>query len=69
MLAILLSSNEWVSKTVLITGVLSLAVLGALSSYFARTSMLKGILRIVIWGVIAMAFSSWVGSLFNVQPL
>lgn len=56
-------------KTVLITGVLSLAVLGALSSYFARTSMLKGSLRIVIWGVIAMAFSSWVGSLFNVQPL
>ena len=69
MLAILLSSNEWVSKTVLITGVMSLAVLGALSSYFARTSMLKGSLRIVIWGVIAMAFSSWVGSLFNVQPL
>ncbi|GAB01972.1 VIT family protein [Acinetobacter sp. NBRC 100985] len=69
MLAILLSSHEWVVQSVLITGIISLAFLGALSSYFAKTSMLKGSLRITLWGILAMAFSAWVGSLFNVQPL
>ncbi len=69
MLAILLSSHEWVAQSVLITGITSLAFLGALSSYFAKTSMLKGSLRITLWGILAMAFSAWVGSLFNVQPL
>ena len=69
MLAILLSSHEWVAQSVLITGIISLAFLGALSSYFAKTSMLKGSLRITLWGILAMAFSAWVGSLFNVQPL
>lgn len=69
MLAILFSSHEWVAQSVLITGIISLAFLGALSSYFAKTSMLKGSLRITLWGILAMAFSAWVGSLFNVQPL
>ncbi|HAV2716541.1 TPA: VIT family protein, partial [Acinetobacter baumannii] len=25
--------------------------------------------RITLWGILAMAFSSWIGSLFNVTPL
>ncbi|MEG2750070.1 MAG: VIT family protein, partial [Acinetobacter sp.] len=56
-------------RSVLITGIVSLALLGALSSYFARTSMLKGSLRITLWGILAMAFSSWVGSLFHVAAI
>ncbi|MBJ9739445.1 VIT family protein [Acinetobacter oleivorans] len=69
MLAILLSPEIWVEKTVLIFGIISLAFLGALSSHFAGTSKLKGSLRITLWGILAMAFSSWIGSLFHVTPL
>ena len=53
----------------MIVGILSLAGLGALSSYFAGTSMLKGSLRVAIWGIIAMGFSAWIGSLFNIHPM
>lgn len=69
MLAILLSPEVWIEKTVLIFGIISLAFLGALSSHFAGTSKLKGSLRITLWGILAMAFSSWIGSLFHVTPL
>lgn len=69
MLTILLSPDRWIASAVLITGIIALALLGALSSYFARTSLLKGSLRISLWGMLAMAFSSWVGSLFNVTPI
>ncbi|ENW19073.1 VIT family protein [Acinetobacter haemolyticus] len=69
MLAILLSAENYVSQTVMFTGILSLALLGALSGYVAKTSMLKSSLRITIWGILAMLFSSWIGSLFNVHPL
>ena len=68
-LAILLSPDNYLEKIVLLVGVLSLAILGALSSFFAGTSMLRGSLRVTIWGIIAMAFSSWIGSLFQVQTL
>ncbi|QWZ61885.1 VIT family protein [Acinetobacter pittii] len=69
MLAIILSPEVWIEKTVLIFGIISLAFLGALSSHFAGTSKLKGSLRITLWGILAMAFSSWIGSLFHVTPL
>ena len=68
-LAILLSPDIYLEKIVLLVGVLSLAILGALSSFFAGTSMLRGSLRVTIWGIIAMVFSSWIGSLFQVQTL
>jgi len=69
MFAVLLSPDIWIEKTVLIFGIISLAFLGALSSHFAGTSKLKGSLRITLWGILAMAFSSWIGSLFHVTPL
>ena len=69
MLAILLSPDAFISHAVLVTGIISLGILGALSSYFAHTSILKGSLRIMLWGILAMAFSSWVGSLFNVTTI
>lgn len=69
MLAILFSPESYLDKVVLIVGILSLIILGAISSYFAGTSMLKGSMRVAIWGVLAMAFSSWIGSLFHVSPI
>lgn len=67
MFAILLSPEGLVGKTVMIVGVLSLAILGAVSSYFAGTSIIRGSLRVTIWGIIAMAFASFIGSFFNVS--
>lgn len=69
MFAILLSAEAYISQTVMLTGILSLALLGAMSGYIANTSMLKSSLRITLWGILAMLFSSCVGSLFNVQAL
>lgn len=66
MFSILISPEAYVAWVVMVVGVLSLAILGAISSYFAGTSMLKGSFRVAIWGIIAMAFSSWIGSLFHV---
>lgn len=66
MFAILISPEAQISWVVMVVGVLSLAILGAVSSYFAGTSILKGSFRVTLWGILAMAFSSWIGSLFNV---
>lgn len=66
MLAILIPSihTQWL---VSIIGVASLALLGTLSSYFSGTSLVRGAMRVTVWGVLAMLFSSWIGSLFNVN--
>lgn len=67
LIAILFSSEQYMSLTVGIVGVLSLTLLGTVSSYFAGTSLLKGSLRVTVWGILAMLFSSWIGSFFNIQ--
>jgi vacuolar iron transporter family protein len=67
MVSIVLSSEHYVAETVMLIGVISLAILGATSSYFAGTSLIKGSLRVTIWGIIAMLFSAWIGSLFNIS--
>ncbi|WP_374572891.1 VIT family protein [Acinetobacter sp.] len=69
MFSILLSPEQYITAAVMAVGVLSLALLGALSSYFAGTSMLKGSFRVTAWGVAAMLFASWIGSLFDVAPV
>lgn len=68
-ISILVSPEKYLEITVLIVGILSLAALGALSGHYAGTSVLKGSLRVTLWGILAMAFSSWIGSLFHVNPL
>ena len=68
-LSILFTPEQYIESSVIIVGVISLALLGALSSYYAGTSLWKGSLRVTIWGILAMAFSSWIGSLFQVTPL
>ncbi len=69
MFSILISPEAYLSWTVMIVGVLSLALLGAVSSYYAGTSMLKGSVRVCVWGILAMAFSSWIGSMFQVAAI
>lgn len=69
MLSILISPEGDIFWVVMVVGILSLAILGAVSSYFAGTSKLKGSLRVCIWGIIAMAFSSWIGSFFHVNHM
>ena len=68
-LSILFTPEQYIESSVMIVGVISLALLGALSSYYAGTSLWKGSLRVTMWGILAMAFSSWIGSLFQVTPL
>ena len=68
-LSILFTPEQYIESSVIIVGVISLALLGALSSYYAGTSLWKGSLRVTMWGILAMAFSSWIGSLFQVTPL
>lgn len=69
MLAIMLSTEKHLEISVLIVGIISLAILGALSSFYAGTSLLKGSVRVMVWGILAMAFSSWIGSLFQVNAI
>ena len=69
MLSILFTPEKYLELSILIVGILSLALLGALSSYYAGTSLIKGSIRVTIWGILAMAFSSWIGSLFQVGPI
>lgn len=66
MFAILISPEAYVSWVVMLVGILSLAILGAVSSHFAGTSKLKGSFRVTLWGILAMAFATWIGSLFNI---
>lgn len=68
-LSILFTPEQYIESSVIIVGVISLALLGALSSYYAGTSLWKGSLRVTMWGILAMAFSSWIGSMFQVTPL
>lgn len=69
MIAILLSPYSYTMYTVLLTGVIALIAMGALSGHFSGTSKLKSSLRITVWGILAMAFSAWIGSLFHVSGL
>lgn len=69
MIAILISPDHLISKLVMVIGILALIILGGLSSYAGGTSILKGSLRVTLWGILAMAFSGWIGSLFNVSGI
>ena len=67
MLAILVSPEKYLHIIIGIVGISSLAILGAISSYAGGTSILKGCFRVTMWGIIAMTFSIWIGSLFNIS--
>ena len=65
LLSIMLLPNSYLAKGVMLIGVLSLGVMGALASYAGGVSIWRGAIRVMLWGIVAMLFSAWIGSLFN----
>lgn len=65
LLSIMLLPNAYLAKGVMLIGVLSLGVMGALASYAGGVSIWRGAIRVMLWGIVAMLFSAWIGSLFN----
>ena len=66
LVSILLLPEHLLDKGVMLVGVISLGVMGALASYVGGASMWKGALRVMIWGIVAMVFSAWIGSMLHV---
>ena len=66
LVSILLLPEQQLAKGVMLVGVISLGIMGALASYVGGASMWKGALRVMVWGIVAMLFSSWIGSMFHV---
>ncbi len=54
LVSILLLPEHLLDKGVMLVGVISLGVMGALASYVGGASMWKGALRVMIWGIVAM---------------
>lgn len=69
LLAILLLPHQSLEYGIIIVGVLSLGLLGAIASYVGGSSILKGVVRVMLWGVVAMLFTFWIGSLFHVPAV
>ena len=65
LLSIMLLPNAYLAKGVMLIGVLSLGIMGALASYAGGVSIWRGAIRVMLWGIVAMLFSAWIGSLFN----
>ena len=66
LVSILLLPEHLLDKGVMLVGVISLGIMGALASYVGGASMWTGALRVMIWGIVAMVFSAWIGSMFHV---
>lgn len=69
LLAILLLPRDHLQIGIMVVGVLSLGLLGAVASYAGGSPILKGVLRVVVWGILAMSFTFWIGSLFEVSAV
>ena len=67
LISILLLPEQYLDKGVMLIGVLSLGIMGALASYAGGASIWRGSVRVMIWGIVAMLFSAWIGSLFHVD--
>lgn len=65
--SILILPEHFLGHGIMLIGIMSLGIMGALASYASGSSLYKGALRVMIWGIAAMLFSTWVGSLFNVN--
>lgn len=67
LVSILIIPENFLAQGVMVVGVITLGILGALASYIGGSTIWRGAFRVMIWGVIAMLFSAWIGSLFNVS--
>lgn len=66
LLSIMLLPEGYLAQGVMLIGVLSLGIMGALASYAGGVSIYRGAIRVMLWGIVAMLFSAWIGSLFNI---
>jgi VIT1/CCC1 family predicted Fe2+/Mn2+ transporter len=57
--------EAFVSRVVIGTALVLLAVLGALAARIGGASLLRGALRVAFWGALAMSISALVGRLFG----
>lgn len=69
LLSILWMPTQWLQQGIMWVGVLSLGILGGLASYVGGASVWKGAGRVMLWGIIAMVFSAWIGSMFQVDVM
>lgn len=66
LLSLLIFPENLITKAVMVVGVVSLGIMGAIASYAGGAQPLRGAIRVMAWGVAAMLFSSWIGSLFQI---
>jgi VIT1/CCC1 family predicted Fe2+/Mn2+ transporter len=62
---VLLVPVIWVSGTVAVAALLSLALLGAVGAHAGGAGIGKSVLRVTFWGVLAMAITAGIGRLFG----
>ncbi|WP_127960294.1 VIT1/CCC1 transporter family protein [Serratia microhaemolytica] len=66
LLVTFLAPAEWVISAVMMTTLISLAILGGVAAKTGGAPILPGVLRISFWSMLAMGVSSAVGALFGV---
>lgn len=65
LLCAMAAPRGWVTGSVVVASLLSLAALGALSARAGGADFTKAILRVTIWGALALAITAGVGRLFG----
>jgi VIT1/CCC1 family predicted Fe2+/Mn2+ transporter len=65
--AVLVAPPTQVQPVTIATTLVALSISGALAGWTGGASIVRGAWRVVFWGAIAMAATSLVGKLFNVQ--
>jgi VIT1/CCC1 family predicted Fe2+/Mn2+ transporter len=65
--AVLLAPPDQVQPITIATTLLALSISGALAGWTGGASIVRGAWRVVFWGALAMAATSLVGKLFDVQ--
>lgn len=66
LLAVVLTPQQWVMQGVVISSLLFLIVLGAMSAKAGGAPVLKSVVRVTFWGSLAMAVTSGIGAIFGV---
>jgi VIT1/CCC1 family predicted Fe2+/Mn2+ transporter len=65
--AVLLAPPAQVQPVTIAATLIALSISGALAGWTGGASVIRGAWRVVFWGALAMAATSLVGKLFNVQ--
>ncbi len=57
----MLLPEQYLDKGVMLIGVLTLGIMGALASYAGGVSIWRGSVRVMIWGECHNVISAWIG--------